>query len=80
MQRVHTVSFFLPVGVSMCMVCRLGLIFLGFLPLIYILSWATLFPKTVVFPQSSQRKELPSFSWFGKNSGGLFLCASVYSV
>ena len=37
------------------MVCRLGLIFLGVRPPTYILSWATLFPNTVVFPQISQR-------------------------
>lgn len=55
------------------MVCRLGLIFLGFRPLMYILSWATLFPKTVVFPQISQRKNAfpPSFS--GKTAERLLL-------
>ena len=54
-QRVQTVIFFLPFGVSRCTVCRLGFTFLGVLPLTYILSWATLFPNTVVFPQISQR-------------------------
>lgn len=54
-QRVHTVICLAPPGVCIFILCRFGLIFLGDRRLIYILSWATLFPKTVVFPQISQR-------------------------
>lgn len=66
-QRVQTVIFFLPPGVSRVMVWRLGLIFLGDLPAIYIRLWATLFPNTVVFPQISQRNESASSPGFRHN-------------
>lgn len=60
-QRVHTVIRFLPFGVSTIIWCRLGFIFFGVRALIYIRSWATFLPNTVVFPQISQRKSVPSF-------------------
>lgn len=71
-QRVHTVICLTPPGVCIFILCRFGLIFLGVRLLIYILSWATLFPKTVVFPQISQRMILfiSLFRAFGLKKAG----------
>ena len=54
-QRVQTTMRFFPAGVSTIIWCRFGFTFLGVRAFIYIRSWATFFPNTVVFPHISQR-------------------------